>query len=58
MDENKSWTIFGCVVAIVSIFLVCIAGKGCQESDNKVRMEAIQKGCLLLSNNQFDCRSK
>lgn len=42
----------GAIVLIVGF----LAGKGCQQSDNVVRAKAVEKGCLILQNEQYDCR--
>lgn len=48
--------VFGCILSFIIVVGVCT--KGCNDSDNKVRAEAVNKGCLILQNDQFDCRGK
>jgi hypothetical protein len=52
---DKSATLIAFIIGIVFLSLFI---KGCQQSDNQVRLKAIEKGCLLLYKSEYDCRSK
>lgn len=54
-SETKAVTTI-VVSGFVCLIFIAFAGKGCQQSDNKVRLQAVEKECLILHDAQYDCR--
>jgi hypothetical protein len=51
--DTKTWSLW--LGGFLAFAILCASGKSCNDSDNELKMKAIEKGCSYASNGVFIC---
>lgn len=54
-DEFKVGAVVA-ALALIAFSIMCISIKGCNDADDALEKQAIQKGCSYFGDHKFDCR--